>query len=107
MDDTDSDDDCHFYNLVSSVGDKPYYIRLSVENVQCKFEIDTGSKISAISKKFYDVHFSQIPIQNRILTFRSYTGDVIETLGYIVVRVECLSETANLLGRYMFYKFSH
>ncbi|KOB69967.1 Uncharacterized protein OBRU01_15971 [Operophtera brumata] len=74
----------------------PYYIRLSVENVQCKFEIDTGSKISAISKKFYGLHFSQIPIQSRTLTFRSYTGDVIETLGYIVVRVKGVSEAANM-----------
>ncbi|KOB77920.1 Uncharacterized protein OBRU01_02927 [Operophtera brumata] len=96
LDDTDSDDDHHFYNLVSNNGDKPYYIRLSVENVQCKFEIDTGSKISAISKKFYGLHFSQIPIQSRTLTFRSYTGDVIETLGYIVVRVKGVSEAANM-----------
>lgn len=96
LNDTDSDDDCHFYNLVSSVGDKPYYIRLSVENVQCKFEIDTGSKISAISKMYYDDNFSNIPIQNRVLTFRSYTGDVIETLGYIVVHVKCGTEAAHL-----------
>lgn len=96
LDDTDSDDDCHFYNLVSSVGDKPYYIRLNVENTQCKFEIDTGSKISAISKSFYDDNFSKLSIVNRILTFRSYTGDVIETLGYIMVHVKCGLEAAYL-----------
>ncbi|KAH9628420.1 hypothetical protein HF086_015950 [Spodoptera exigua] len=97
LNDSDSDDDCNFFKLVTSNdGDGPYYANLIVEKVLCKFEIDTGSKISAISKHFYDNHFKHVPIQTKLLCLRSYTGDVIETLGYIVVHVVCGSKTAML-----------
>lgn len=94
--DTDDDDD-HFYNLVvNSDGDGPYYASVNIENVTCKFEIDTGSKISAISKRFYDKHFPHLPIIDKLLTLRSYTGDVIETVGYIVVNVIYATKQAKL-----------
>ena len=76
--------------------DGPFYINLMVENIQCKFEIDTGCKISIISKHYYDENFSNIPIESKILNLKSYTGDVIETLGYIVVNVFCGNHYAKL-----------
>lgn len=97
LNDSDSDCDCKFFNLVTSNdGDGPYYANLIVEDVSCKFEIDTGSKISAISKHFYDKYFKHVPIQTKLLCLRSYTGDVIETLGYIVVKVVCGTKSASL-----------
>ncbi|CAK1602520.1 unnamed protein product [Parnassius mnemosyne] len=97
LNDSDSNDDCNFFNLITSNdGDGPYYANLVVEKVTCKFEIDTGSKISAISKHFYDKHFKHVPIQTKLLCLRSYTGDVIETIGYIVVMVICGSKSAML-----------
>ncbi|XP_069358342.1 uncharacterized protein [Maniola hyperantus] len=55
----DSDDsDLGFYNITCDSSDGPYYLKLKIENSVVKFEIDTGSKISAISKYFYDKHFS-------------------------------------------------
>ncbi|CAB3256984.1 unnamed protein product [Arctia plantaginis] len=48
------DEGCNFYNLVvSNNGDGPYYAKIKVENILCKFEIDTGSKLSVISKEYY------------------------------------------------------
>lgn len=98
LNDSDSDDDnCNFYNLVvKSDGDGPFYTNLIVENTKCRFEIDTGSKISVISKCYYDNHFSDIPIENKLLSLKSYTGDVIETVGYIVVNVICGKHNAKL-----------
>ncbi|XP_041987296.1 uncharacterized protein K02A2.6-like [Aricia agestis] len=98
LNDSDSDEDsCNFYNLVvSNDGDGPYYADLNVENIECRFEIDTGSKISVISKKYYDKYFSNIPIQNKLLSLKSYTGDIIETIGYIVVNVICGKHRARL-----------
>lgn len=96
--DCDSSDN-GFYNLndlISSEGEGPYYVKIFVQNVPCKFEIDTGCKISAISKVFYEKHFMYIPIQSEILNFSSYTGDVIETIGYIMVDVSCGRESAKL-----------
>lgn len=97
--DSDSDNNINFYNMghinnnhspnhnCEFEDDSPYYMKLSVENVSVKFEIDTGSKISAISKRFYDKMFFKLPITNKVLTFKSYTGDYIQTLGYISVIV--------------------
>lgn len=98
LNDSDSEDDnCNFYNLVvNSDGDGPYYANLIVENVKCRFEIDTGSKISVISKCFYDNNFANVPIESKLLTLKSYTGDVIETIGYIVVNVVCGKQQAKL-----------
>ncbi|XP_063839146.1 uncharacterized protein K02A2.6-like [Ostrinia nubilalis] len=95
---SDSDDEgCNFYNLVvSSDGDGPYFANLKVENILCKFEIDTGSKLSVISKKFYDRNFSNLPIEQKQITLKSYTGDVIETLGFIMVNVSCGKKQAKL-----------
>lgn len=92
--DSDTDNDCNFYNMGYTnhsrninecEDDSPYYISLNVEGIFLKFEVDTGSKISAISKKFYDKMFCKLPIISKKLTFKSYTGDVIQTLGYIPV----------------------
>ncbi|XP_048485025.1 uncharacterized protein K02A2.6-like [Plutella xylostella] len=89
IDGSDTDDEgCNFYNLVvNSEGDGPYYATVTVENKACKFEIDTGSKLSVISKKYYDSNFSNIPIEKRQLSLKSYTGDIIDTLRFIVVNV--------------------
>ncbi|CAB3256144.1 unnamed protein product [Arctia plantaginis] len=86
---SDSEDEgCNFYNLVvSNNGDGPYYAKIKVENILCKFEIDTGSKLSVISKEYYYRYFPNIPIEQKQINLKSYTGDVIETLGFIVVNV--------------------
>ncbi|XP_046970363.1 uncharacterized protein K02A2.6-like [Vanessa cardui] len=90
-------DDGNFYNLVTGgEGDKPYYATLFVNNVKCKFEIDTGSRISAISKTFYDKYFNDIVIYSKNLILKSYTGDTIDTLGYIDVDVRFGQNSAKL-----------
>ncbi|KAG7295117.1 hypothetical protein JYU34_022067 [Plutella xylostella] len=95
--DSDSEnEDCHFYNIVCSDGDGPYYAQVMVNDIKCKFEIDTGSKISAVSKKYYDEYLSHLPLQNKLLILKSYTGDVIETLGFIEVEVKFGAQSAHL-----------
>lgn len=94
--DSEGDHD-YFYNLVTSgEGDRPYYATLFVNHVKCKFEIDTGSRISAISKSFYDKYFNHIVIHKKNLILRSYTGDTIDTLGYIDVDVRFGRHSAKL-----------
>lgn len=74
---------------VQNVKDGPYYCELIVENQKVLFEIDTGSKISAVSKTFYDQHLSNIPIEKDNIKLKSYTGDAIIPLGRVAVRVSC------------------
>ncbi|XP_061716630.1 uncharacterized protein K02A2.6-like [Cydia pomonella] len=90
LNDSDSDDsNCHFYKIDSDVdiGDGPFYVTLTMQKIRCKFEVDTGSRISAISKDYYDRCFSHLPLQNKMLRFRSYIGDPIKTVGYLDVEV--------------------
>ncbi|XP_048480662.1 uncharacterized protein K02A2.6-like [Plutella xylostella] len=89
-------EDCNFYNLVSEGNDKPYYLKLQVENKLFNFEVDTGSKISAISKNIYNKYFPNKKIVNKQLRLRSYTGDIIEPLGYITVHVTFERHSAKL-----------
>lgn len=84
----DSDDSAvDFYNIHCECDDGPYYARLKVEQQFVNFEVDTGSKIAAISKDTYDKMFAHLTIVSKKLKLKSYTGNIIEPLGYIVVNV--------------------
>ncbi|KAG7304583.1 hypothetical protein JYU34_011548 [Plutella xylostella] len=74
---------------IQNVKDGPYYCELLVENQSVLFEIDTGSKISAVSKSFYDQHLSNLTIEKDNIKLQSYTGDAIVPLGRVSVRVSC------------------
>ncbi|XP_039757341.1 uncharacterized protein K02A2.6-like [Pararge aegeria] len=93
---SESENDCHFYNIISGGDEGPYYALLNINNASHKFEIDTGSKISAISQQYYNKFFSIFPIQSKTLILKSYTGDIIETIGYILVDVVCGTKSAKL-----------
>lgn len=99
--DTDSDSDCHFFNMISGGDDGPYYANLKIDNIDHKFEIDTGSRISAISKSYHDKFFSKYHMEKKSLILKSYTGDIIQTMGYILVNVACGSKSANSLKLYV------
>lgn len=61
---------------------------LLLDNKEFYFEVDTGSKISAVNKSFYDKHFSYLPIIRENNKFHSYIGQAIVSLGYIYVHVQ-------------------
>lgn len=82
------DSEVEFYNISCDGGDGPYYVSLKVDNESLDFEVDTGSKISAISKITYDKMFSHVNIVEKKLKLKSYTGGIIEPLGYIMVKVK-------------------
>ncbi|XP_060800357.1 uncharacterized protein K02A2.6-like [Amyelois transitella] len=77
---------------VKNLNDGPYFCELLVNNKKVLFEIDTGSRISAISKSFYDRFFSSIPIIIDKMKLQSYTGDAIVPLGRIDVCVRCVGD---------------
>lgn len=87
------------YQVVSVKSDSkdgPYHYTLSIEGKKVLFEIDTGSRISAVSKSFYDKHLSHIPITSDSNKFHSYTGEAIVPLGRVMVMVQCRDETVSL-----------
>ncbi|KOB64775.1 putative tick transposon [Operophtera brumata] len=87
---SDSDSSDGLYKLVSVNSDSkdgPYNYTLSIENTKVLFEIDIGSRISAVSKSFYDKHLSYLPTTSDGNKFHSYTGEAIVPLGRVTVKV--------------------
>ncbi|KAJ0172395.1 hypothetical protein K1T71_001098 [Dendrolimus kikuchii] len=81
----DSDD---LYNIVVTAdGSRPYFVKLIIDSNQIECEIDTGSRISAISDRMYNLRFSHKVIKPDNAILRSYSGSRIESLGYIKVDV--------------------
>ncbi|XP_013172204.1 PREDICTED: uncharacterized protein K02A2.6-like [Papilio xuthus] len=94
---SDASDCLHHIISVSNNGtDGPYHCSLRVENIDMIFEIDTGSRISAVSKEFYDKYFYNLPITKHNIKLQSYTGEAIVPLGYVTVRVTSGSGTTEL-----------
>ena len=84
-------DDGMFNIEVAARGNKPYFIKLTIDNINIKCEVDTGSRISAISEEMYKQMFSHKKIIADNLLLRCYSGSRIESLGYIEVDV-CLGQ---------------
>ncbi|XP_053600427.1 uncharacterized protein K02A2.6-like [Plodia interpunctella] len=81
---------------VATQGNKPYFINVMIDGNNIECEIDTGSRISAISEKMYRNLFSNKSIITDNLILRAYSGSQIESLGYINVDVVLASVTATL-----------
>jgi hypothetical protein len=94
--DTDSEGEVSdFFNMhVDGSSDKPYVVQLLVGDLQVVFEVDTGSKISAINEDFYKKHFMNYAIVESNLKLRSYTGESIKPLGVISVSARYCEERA-------------
>ncbi|KAL0882706.1 hypothetical protein ABMA27_001129 [Loxostege sticticalis] len=58
-----------------------------MDNTSIECEIDTGSRISAISEDFYKRMFAYKTIVSDNLMLRCYSGTPIKSLGYIVMNV--------------------
>ncbi|XP_039759578.1 uncharacterized protein K02A2.6-like [Pararge aegeria] len=100
-------DDSDFYNIqVDGVADKPYVVQIFIQSVPINFEVDTGSKISAINEHMFKMYFQSCEVFECNLTLRSYTGNVIKPIGFIRVLaryVNCNGEerTARALPLYV------
>lgn len=95
-----SDED--FFNIdIVTQGNKPYYIKVKVDDTWLELEIDTGSRISAINKDCYDKLFKNKEICKDNLILRSYSGAQIDSLGYISVRVQLQSMVVDHLRLYI------
>ncbi|XP_049881979.1 uncharacterized protein K02A2.6-like [Pectinophora gossypiella] len=96
----ESEDD--MFNIkVAAQGNKPYFIKLSIDRVMIECEIDTGSRISAISEKMYREVFDYKKIKTDNIVFRDYSGLQIESLGYIEVDVRLGQVIAKSLKLYI------
>ncbi|XP_050529608.1 uncharacterized protein LOC126899076 [Daktulosphaira vitifoliae] len=78
-----------FFNLIETNSQnriKPFTTNLLIENVDVKFEIDTGSLHSVISNKMYSALFSNITMLNNDISLSDYVGNNINPIGKIEPR---------------------
>lgn len=98
----EDDSNCEMYNIRAvSSGDKPYYLDVKIDDKILKFELDTGSKISAINDCLYQEMFSNYKIHCDDLQLLSYSGSRIEPIGFIMVTAGINNEIQENLQLYV------
>lgn len=101
----DGESDSDFYNLsVCGKDDKPYFVQVSVNGTPLQFELDTGSKLSTINFDCYKTYFSTVKLLPNDICLRSYTGVLIEPVGYILVDVVLGNHAARRLKLFIIKK---
>lgn len=98
---SDESDDGMFNIQVTAEGNRPYFVKLTVDDVMIECEMDTGSKISAISEEMYSRMFNHKKIRVDNLMLRCYSGTRIDSLGYIEVDVRLGDVLRNSLRLYV------
>lgn len=76
------DDDGEFFNIRSHSGE-PLTTVVLVEGLHLKFQIDSGSAVTAISVSDYKNNFSNVPLSHSNKRLYSYTGTHINCLGVV------------------------
>ncbi|XP_026314449.1 LOW QUALITY PROTEIN: uncharacterized protein K02A2.6-like [Hyposmocoma kahamanoa] len=89
---SEGEDDGELFNIRSHAG-APMTQIVSINGINLKFEIDSGSTVTAISNKTYKLHFSAVsllPCKKKLI---SYTGNIINSLGIARLPVTYSGET--------------
>lgn len=82
----DDNSENEMYNICAiASGDKPYFIDVKINDNILNCELDTGSKISAISENCYKSMFSNYKIILDNIKLCSYSGSRIEPIGFMIV----------------------
>ncbi len=63
------------------------WVPVMVEGQVLNFELDTGSKASVITECVYRSRYSHLDLQQSNMTMRTYTGEKVEALGMLSVKV--------------------
>ncbi|XP_052737827.1 uncharacterized protein K02A2.6-like [Bicyclus anynana] len=86
--DSDSASESEMFSLkVCGLGDRPYSVRIQINEMYLDFELDTGSKLSTINYDCYERYFKNCTLRENHVRLRSYTGTLIEPVGYLLVDV--------------------
>ncbi|KOB73878.1 putative tick transposon [Operophtera brumata] len=81
--DSESEDSDFFNIVVDGEDDKLYVVPILVNNIPIDFEVDTGSKISAINERDYQIYFRNCQLSQCNLRFKGYTGGKILPIGFL------------------------
>ncbi|KAL1447864.1 hypothetical protein WDU94_005577 [Cyamophila willieti] len=65
-----------------------YIISVLLNGTQKTFEVDSGAKFSLLSETEFNKLKLNVPIQQSNLAFRSYTGNVVQSLGKVSIHIQ-------------------
>ncbi|XP_063530291.1 uncharacterized protein K02A2.6-like [Cydia strobilella] len=80
------DDDGKLFNI-RSVNGAPMYADVVISGLKLRFELDSGSAVTAISDTFYKSHFKHVPLLNKYKRLTGYNGYFIKSLGIMRVPI--------------------
>lgn len=78
----------NFFNNYRSDFDDNFAVILSVNNIDIKFEIDTGSAVTTIPEVMYKKYFRMCKVKNFKGKLRAYDGSTIAVEGYFDANVK-------------------
>ena len=90
---SETDDDGRRIQKIYSRSGEPMTIIVSIQNIKVKFEVDTGSAVTAISEKMYRKHFESFPLLPTSDRLFTYTGRTISCLGSMQLPITYLDKT--------------
>ena len=73
---------------VQSNHNEEIMLMLLINNTPVHMELDTGASISLISEQTWQKQLREIPLQQTDIRLRTYTGECINVLGQVLVKVE-------------------
>ncbi|XP_062529124.1 uncharacterized protein LOC101739388 isoform X1 [Bombyx mori] len=88
----DGDDDGECFNIRSVKGEAMTET-VTISGVELKFEIDSGSAVTAISEQTYRKYFNNVPLSKTKKRLFSYTGNSIICIGVVQLQVSYANES--------------
>lgn len=82
------DDRCYYSVMNNNRNNEAFWIEVEVENVELKFQIDSGASISAIFDETYKEKFSKLKLKPCNEYFYFYHGSKIKLVGILEVKVK-------------------
>jgi hypothetical protein len=77
-------------------------VKVNIDSQECNMELDTGAAISSMCIKEFRKLFPSKKVSGCNLTVRTYTGEVIQPLGF--VNVDVISVPKTFTGRLYIFK---
>ncbi|XP_049866275.1 uncharacterized protein K02A2.6-like [Pectinophora gossypiella] len=82
----DDYDDGKLFNIRSQRGE-PLIESIKINGTSFKFEVDSGSAVTVISKQMYLQYFKDVPLSKTSKRLSTYTGNKIECSGFVRLQV--------------------
>ncbi|XP_031570808.1 uncharacterized protein K02A2.6-like [Actinia tenebrosa] len=90
------EDNSDLFNIQSDSVTPPLHVDVIVDDVQMKFQLDTGAGVSLINQTDFVRHFGNTPLDPASVKLRSYTGNKLTVVGEKLVNVAVGDQSARL-----------